>query len=612
MITNAHDPLGWEQTDSGPPNTPTMGLIWPDSSIAASLNPTDNPGIDQGGGNNWIQLSDFGSEPEVLQGDWVGSAVHYSGAGGDGSDPGIGFQYAPCPFEPWRSMKFYADSCGFLGESGWYIRSYVFNFQLAVELTGDRGPTFFEIPYLPTTLSTDSIRAIIGISDDNPSGGDAGVDHAQIIYQIDSLTALTDTVEMVLIDGDIEYGMWEAYVPGQEPLTTVYWKMRAVDVNGNSTETEHRSYYIYEPNLGRDLIYNNQDLLYGNLLYSSFLYFVWGGSGFDIWDASYGPITAELVDNYGVIIELTGNWGPMYIDDDVIEEWWDGNKSYIVAGDEWLGVRSGWAIGETGPNSVARTILGIDYRYHDINYYSMLDWKGISRLMPDSSGHASILYEFLSDSLFLNYDPQYETGGHNWLDGFEVVDGYTVDMTAYSGVLDSNGNVADDAEIYNVMTHGQQGNGGKSAFLAFDPIALNTTPSYHWVGASSYWNMPHPNCPPNASPLVQTYESLSTILKTEKEETPQSFSLKDNYPNPFNPVTNIHYELHKNTEVKITIYDVLGREVKILLNRKQVSGKHKIKWNGTNDLGQPVSAGVYFYRISSGDFVQTKKMVLLK
>jgi len=98
----------------------------------------------------------------------------------------------------------------------------------------------------------------------------------------------------------------------------------------------------------------------------------------------------------------------------------------------------------------------------------------------------------------------------------------------------------------------------------------------------------------------------------DESELPKAFSLKNNYPNPFNPVTNIHYEFHKNTDVQITIYNVLGRKVKQIVNGEQVSGKHKITWNGTNDLGQPVSAGVYFYRAETGDFVKTKKMVFLK
>ncbi|NOZ03664.1 MAG: hypothetical protein GXO92_03530 [FCB group bacterium] len=78
VIDGAQDPLG-TATGTGPPGTPAMGLIWPDGFTAATLDPTNNPGIDNGGGDNWIALADFGSEPELLQGDWVGVVVHYTG-----------------------------------------------------------------------------------------------------------------------------------------------------------------------------------------------------------------------------------------------------------------------------------------------------------------------------------------------------------------------------------------------------------------------------------------------------------------------------------------------------------------------------------------------------
>lgn len=93
---------------------------------------------------------------------------------------------------------------------------------------------------------------------------------------------------------------------------------------------------------------------------------------------------------------------------------------------------------------------------------------------------------------------------------------------------------------------------------------------------------------------------------------PNQFSLAHPYPNPFNPITNIQFTLNKNVIVLVTIFDVLGRKVKQLVKGELVKGKHEIKWNGTNDLSQPVSAGVYFYRVEAGEFVQTRKMVLLK
>ena len=91
--------------------------------------------------------------------------------------------------------------------------------------------------------------------------------------------------------------------------------------------------------------------------------------------------------------------------------------------------------------------------------------------------------------------------------------------------------------------------------------------------------------------------------------------LKDHYPafpNPFNPVTILRYNLPKDGLVNITIHDMMGRIVRTLENRKQAAGLKSIQWNATNDVGHPVSAGPYLYTIKSGYFKQTKKMVLLK
>ena len=85
-----------------------------------------------------------------------------------------------------------------------------------------------------------------------------------------------------------------------------------------------------------------------------------------------------------------------------------------------------------------------------------------------------------------------------------------------------------------------------------------------------------------------------------------------NHPNPFNQVTTLRYELPQDAMVNITIYDMMGRVVKNLVNSQQNAGYKSIQWNATNNAGQPISAGLYLYTIQAGEFVQTKKMVLLK
>ena len=107
--------------------------------------------------------------------------------------------------------------------------------------------------------------------------------------------------------------------------------------------------------------------------------------------------------------------------------------------------------------------------------------------------------------------------------------------------------------------------------------------------------------------------TTNTVSNDKKESiTSASFFLEQNFPNPFNPKTNIKYELPKQMFVKITVYDLHGNTVSNLVNTNQSYGHQSVKWNAINNQGQPLSAGIYFYSIEAGDFRQTKKMVLLK
>ena len=93
---------------------------------------------------------------------------------------------------------------------------------------------------------------------------------------------------------------------------------------------------------------------------------------------------------------------------------------------------------------------------------------------------------------------------------------------------------------------------------------------------------------------------------------PDEFALQHNYPNPFNPVTIIEYDIPVNAAVQLLIYDILGRQVRVLVNESMEAGYKSVRWNGRNDQGRNVSAGMYFYSIQAGDFVKTRKMILLK
>lgn len=104
---------------------------------------------------------------------------------------------------------------------------------------------------------------------------------------------------------------------------------------------------------------------------------------------------------------------------------------------------------------------------------------------------------------------------------------------------------------------------------------------------------------------VVTIGSLTGI--TNGNTIPDKYELYQNYPNPFNPTTTIRYDIPEENHVKITVYDMLGREVSQLVNEIKTAGSYEIIWNGINQ-----SSGIYFYKIEAGDFTKQVKMILVK
>ncbi len=102
------------------------------------------------------------------------------------------------------------------------------------------------------------------------------------------------------------------------------------------------------------------------------------------------------------------------------------------------------------------------------------------------------------------------------------------------------------------------------------------------------------------------------VVGLSKSEIPMDFMLGNNYPNPFNPTTTINYGLPNTGHVSLTIFNLTGRKIRTLVNAEQSAGYKSVIWDGKNDAGEMVSTGIYFYRMVSEEFNQTKKMVYMK
>ena len=190
---------------------------------------------------------------------------------------------------------------------------------------------------------------------------------------------------------------------------------------------------------------------------------------------------------------------------------------------------------------------------------------------------------------------------------------------AYSDVVDTAGSNGDESLFnYNIMVMVSEDNGdswnGPVSVLdewggrAPNGMAVNANDKLHIVYRRHYeddtpeelWYMGVP---------TDTIKALAGQIGVEpvNRNIPSKFALLQNYPNPFNPVTTIKYSLPKTGDIHISVYNLLGEEIVRLLNEVQKAGDHQITWDASN-----FASGIYFYRLQAGDYVQTRKMVLLK
>jgi len=134
-----------------------------------------------------------------------------------------------------------------------------------------------------------------------------------------------------------------------------------------------------------------------------------------------------------------------------------------------------------------------------------------------------------------------------------------------------------------------------------------------WYGTTK---IPRPGTgDPNSFRMCANFRKPSEVREIEggdEESSPSGFSLSQNYPNPFNPATSFQFSLSKPAYVKIEIFNIVGQRVRRLVDEKMMPGVYVVDWDGKDERGNPVSSGIYFYRMQAGDFSDMKKMVLLK
>lgn len=127
-----------------------------------------------------------------------------------------------------------------------------------------------------------------------------------------------------------------------------------------------------------------------------------------------------------------------------------------------------------------------------------------------------------------------------------------------------------------------------------------------------YWVVAGNRAGADTSKKIWLAVGLTGVDDDEDPSLPKMFALRNNYPNPFNPSTKIGFDLPRSCDVSIDIYNILGQRVKTLVSGHLKAGSHLVTWDGRNEAGTQASSGVYFYRIVAGEFVATRRMLLLK
>lgn len=169
-----------------------------------------------------------------------------------------------------------------------------------------------------------------------------------------------------------------------------------------------------------------------------------------------------------------------------------------------------------------------------------------------------------------------------------------------------------DAEKWECLSSGtvnvEAGPGDISHVIAAGPFTLapNERIALHFALAAGA----------DFNKLCQAVDAAKTFNRSmtadKKSQQATTWSLSANHPNPFNSTTVIAYELQQTARVTLELFDLLGRKINTLVDQTQAQGKHRIVWNGCNELNHPVPSGAYFYRLQAGAFSKTRKLILLR
>ena len=304
------------------------------------------------------------------------------------------------------------------------------------------------------------------------------------------------------------------------------------------------------------------------------------GQQYDTWSVydNYQPDFGSVLSHYdAVIYSAVLDWIENPEDTDVhpLGEFVANGGYLLFSSEEALGTYTGWDDISFSEGHFVHDVLGVEWAMNDIGYstVNVLDDLAVTAEMDTSEITLDPSFMFATGSMADIVDPLGYGTQDQLPSPFESGDSLVTALGVPSYYVSSeNGNVV---------------------FMAFNLSMMPDDDQQAVMGNFLAW-------------------SASTVSNEDELNLPTEFALYENYPNPFNPVTTIRFDVPEISDVNITVYNVLGKQVNSFDLNTMSPGTHHIKWRGIDNAGKPVSSGLYFYTIKAGDFFATKKMMLLK
>jgi hypothetical protein len=586
--------------DAGNAATSPFGNdIWADLGAGADVTVTSD---DVGGWATpnymWVEMSLLGFQPSVLQDEIFGVVVHNSGGSlGDGVRAGM---YGNTGLGV-GAFKFYADGrsvTGGGGDEGWWARKYSWDMVVAVSLTGDRGPKIESMTALYTTLGTAARTVEAVITDDNPSGGAAGVASAILKYSLDDGTTWTD---VAMTGSEPNYS---GVIPGQSAGTEILYYIYTVDVGGLSTTSSQIFYSIFAKSEDVLFLYNADDLGEGSARH----YYVGAGTaqpiGHDYWStAVFGAVEIpEVLALYDNVIQVDGSYPSANLTAE-IDTWIKtgtvgAEKRYFLSSQD-IGCELSGDCSDIGfeAGSFMHDFLGVDSLS---NQDFSSDSPHLPPLVPVADDPVSgwVATYNAANSVTYHYDPYTEGLFTNYIDNIVAVDGGNVVVTFTT--LDSVGGTEQTVGVSN------KGDGFYTAFITYDYLGCNFRANFDsstFDDPDYAWGIDVAN---QAAEFLE-WAGFSSI-ESDLAISPHAFRLAQNYPNPFNPTTTIEYSIPNKAKVTLKVFDIQGREVVTLVDKKEAAGKHTVNFDASK-----FATGIYFYQLNTSDNqALVKKMMFIK